>query len=58
LAEKVASQLEDCSETLLIQAIGPVVGAHAGPGAVGIGCYPAEMLPLGLKLKAGTTPSG
>jgi hypothetical protein len=33
----------------MIQPLGPVVGAHAGPGVVGVGCYPAELLPLGIK---------
>ncbi len=48
-AEKVARQLEDVADTLIIQPLGPVVGAHSGPGVVGLGCYPAELLPLGLK---------
>lgn len=48
-AERVARELEPVSETLMIQPLGPVVGAHAGPGVVGLGCYPADVLPLGLK---------
>ena len=48
-AERVARELEPVAETLMIQPLGPVVGAHAGPGVVGVGCYPAGMLPLGLK---------
>jgi DegV family protein with EDD domain len=48
-ARKLAGGLEDVAETLLIQAVGPVVGAHAGAGTVGIGCYPAELFPLGLR---------
>ncbi len=48
-AERVARDLEGVADTLLIQPLGPVVGAHAGPGTVGIGCYPAELFPLGLK---------
>lgn len=48
-AEKVARRLAPVAETLLIQPLGPVVGAHAGPGVVGVGCYPAELMPLGLK---------
>ncbi len=48
-AERVAAELEPIAETLMIQPLGPVVGAHAGPGVVGLGCYPAEILPLGLK---------
>lgn len=51
-AERIARELEDCSESLLIQSIGPVVGAHAGPGTVGIASYPAELQPLGLKPQA------
>jgi DegV family protein with EDD domain len=48
-AERVARGLEDMAETLMIQPLGPVVGAHAGPGVVGLGCYPAEVMPLGIK---------
>jgi DegV family protein with EDD domain len=48
-AERVARQLESRCDTLMIQPLGPVVGAHAGPGVVGVGCYPAEILPLGIK---------
>jgi hypothetical protein len=33
----------------MIQPLGPVVGAHAGPGVVGVGCYPADLFPLGVK---------
>ncbi|MFI5284258.1 MAG: DegV family protein [Candidatus Dormibacterales bacterium] len=48
-AERVGRELEPIAETLLIQPLGPVVGAHAGPGVVGVGCYPAGVQPLGLK---------
>ena len=48
-AERVAAEIEAGCESLLVQPLGPVVGAHAGPGTVGVGCYPAELLPLGLK---------
>lgn len=48
-AERVARELEPLCETLLVHPLGPVVGAHAGPGVVGLGIYPAELLPLGLK---------
>jgi DegV family protein with EDD domain len=48
-AERVADELEPQCETLMIQPLGPVVGAHAGPGVVGVGCYPADLLPLGIK---------
>ena len=51
-AERVARELEPIAETLLIQPLGPVVGAHAGPGVVGVGCYPAELQPLGIKSTA------
>jgi len=48
-AERVARELEPVAETLMIQPLGPVVGAHAGPGVVGVGVYPAELLALGIK---------
>jgi DegV family protein with EDD domain len=51
-AERVARELETIAETLLIQPLGPVVGAHAGPGVVGVGCYAAGLLPLGIKVSA------
>ena len=52
-AGRLAAEIDSVSETLLVQPLGPVVGAHAGPGTVGVGCYPAEIFPLGLKLTAG-----
>jgi fatty acid kinase fatty acid binding subunit len=51
-AERVAQALDPVAETLMIQPLGPVVGAHAGPGVVGVGCYPADLLPLGIKSAA------
>ena len=51
-AERVARELDPIAETLMIQPLGPVVGAHAGPGVVGVGCYPADVLPLGIKVSA------
>jgi DegV family protein with EDD domain len=48
-AQRIARELDPIAETLMIQPLGPVVGAHAGPGVVGVGCYPAELLPLGIK---------
>src|SRR6266851_2178406 len=48
-AEKVGMALAPIAETLMIQPLGPVVGAHGGPGVVGVGCYPADLLPLGIK---------
>ncbi len=55
-AERVVRELEPIAETLMMQPLGPVVGAHAGPGVVGVGVYPAETLPLGIKgVKSGST---
>lgn len=48
-AERIARELEPIADTLMIQPLGPVVGAHAGPGVVGVGCYPADLFPLGIK---------
>jgi len=48
IAVELAERLEPRAESLLIQPLGPVVGAHAGPGTVGIAAYPAEVFPLGL----------
>jgi len=48
-AERIGRDLEPIAEALMIQPLGPVVGAHAGPGVVGVGCYPAELFPLGIK---------
>jgi DegV family protein with EDD domain len=48
-ADRIARALEPRAETLIVAPLGPVVGAHAGPGTVGVGCYPARLLPLGLK---------
>jgi DegV family protein with EDD domain len=48
VAIELAERLEPRAESLLIQPLGPVVGAHAGPGTVGIAAYPAELFPLGL----------
>ena len=48
-AERIGRELEPVAETLMIQPLGPVVGAHAGPGVVGVGCYPAELFRLGIK---------
>lgn len=56
-AERVGRELEPIAETLMIQPLGPVVGAHAGPGVVGVGCYPADLLPLGIK-RAKTSSTG
>ena len=48
-AERIARALEPRAESLIVAPLGPVVGAHAGPGTVGVSCYPAELFPLGLK---------
>ena len=55
-AERIGRELDPIAETLMIQPLGPVVGAHAGPGVVGVGCYPAELLRLGIK-RASSAPS-
>jgi DegV family protein with EDD domain len=47
-ARRLAAALEPVSESLLVGAVGPVVGAHAGPGTVGVSCYPARLFPLSL----------
>ena len=55
-AERVFRELEPIAETLMIHPLGPVVGAHGGPGVVGVGVYPADLLPLGIKpSKSGST---
>jgi fatty acid-binding protein DegV len=56
-AERVARELEPIADTLMIQPLGPVVGAHAGPGVVGVGCYPAEFFPLGIKTVSAASAS-
>jgi DegV family protein with EDD domain len=48
-ADRIARALEPRAESLIVAPLGPVVGVHAGPGTVGVGCYPAELFPLGLK---------
>src|SRR5207249_4100388 len=47
-AERIARELEPIADTLMIHPLGPVVGAHAGPGVVGVGCYPAGLFPIGI----------
>lgn len=51
-AERFARELDGVTDTLMVQPLGPVVGAHAGPGTVGVACYPAELFRLGLKPSA------
>jgi DegV family protein with EDD domain len=48
-AQSLAERLDGIAETLVIQPLGPVVGAHAGPGTVGVAAYPAELFPLGIR---------
>jgi len=48
-ARSLAERLDGIAETLVIQPLGPVVGAHAGPGTVGVAVYPAELFPLGIR---------
>lgn len=48
-AARLAGALDGFTDSLLVQPLGPVVGAHAGPGTIGVGCYPARLFPLGLK---------
>ena len=56
-AERVARELKPIADTLMIQPLGPVVGAHAGPGVVGVGCYPADLFPFGIKTASEATAS-
>ena len=56
-AERVARELRPIADTLLIQPLGPVVGAHAGPGVVGVGCYSADLFPLGINTASDATAS-
>jgi DegV family protein with EDD domain len=56
-AERIARALEPHAESLIVAPLGPVVGAHAGPGTVGVGCYPAELFPLGVKRLSSLTAS-
>jgi DegV family protein with EDD domain len=48
-AQRIADALDPVAESLIVAPLGPVVGAHAGPGTVGVGCYPAKLFPLGLR---------
>jgi DegV family protein with EDD domain len=45
----LAQRLEGIAESLVVQPLGPVVGAHVGPGTVGVAAYPAELFPLGIR---------
>lgn len=56
-AGRLAADIEGAADTLLVHSLGPVVGAHAGPGTVGVGCYPAELLPLGIRPAAAASTS-
>jgi len=48
--EARAGRLAGIADSLVIQPLGPVVGAHVGPGTVGVAAYPAELFPLGIKM--------
>ncbi len=48
-AHALAERLDGIAESLVIQPLGPVVGAHTGPGTVGVAAYPAELFPLGIR---------
>jgi DegV family protein with EDD domain len=52
-AERISHSLADRCESLLQLPLGPIVGTHTGPGTVGLACYPAELLPLGLGVEVG-----
>ena len=56
-AQVLAERLDGIAESVIIQPLGPVVGTHAGPGAVGVAAYPAELFPLATRvgLAAGTS---
>ena len=53
-AGRIADALRDRCESLIVTPLGPSVGAHGGPGTVGLGCYPAELCPLGLGARDST----
>jgi DegV family protein with EDD domain len=48
-AQALAERLDGIAESVVVQPLGPVVGAHAGPGTVGVAAYPAELFPLGMR---------
>jgi DegV family protein with EDD domain len=48
VADRIVEALEPFCESLLVGPVAPVVGAHVGPGTVGVSCYAAELFPLGL----------
>ncbi|MFZ0216861.1 MAG: DegV family protein [Candidatus Dormiibacterota bacterium] len=52
-AERISNAIAERCESLLQLPLGPIVGTHAGPGTVGLACYPAELLPLGLGVQVG-----
>ncbi|MBO0702072.1 MAG: DegV family protein [Candidatus Dormibacteraeota bacterium] len=59
VAPESATRLVDAiaprCETLMELPLGPTVGTHAGPGTVGLACYPAQLLPLGFGVKVAAT---
>ncbi len=61
VAPESATRLVDAvaprCETLMELPLGPTVGTHAGPGTVGLACYPAQLLPLGFGVRIAATRS-
>lgn len=54
-AGRIAQALEPKAESLIVAPLGPVVGAHAGPGTVGVACYPADLFPLDTRTAGAAT---
>lgn len=46
VGRRIAAALEPAAGAVLVQPLGPVIGAHAGPGTAGVACYPAQVFPL------------
>jgi DegV family protein with EDD domain len=46
-AERLAAELREVfgRDPVLVSEIGPVIGAHVGPGLLGVGGVPSSMLP-------------
>ena len=61
VAPESATRLVDAiaprCETLMELPLGPTVGTHAGPGTVGLACYPAALLPLEFGVRVAATRS-
>ena len=54
VGRRIAAALEPAAGKVLVQPLGPVIGAHAGPGTAGVACYPGGVFPLDLALVGGT----